>query len=161
MPATFNRGFMTHSTTSPATHRALKALVVIACLAAGWLIQAQPVRDKIIASALLRVEGDNTLLDVQLTFPFRYLSHFPQETGDELRIRILPVSVPSSDLGAVLRREGVTPPDADIAAIDEVVYEGDSTNGPWLTVRFTRPVRYQVIPGSDYRSVTIVILELR
>ena len=161
MLATFNRGIMQPLTTSPATRVALKALVVVACLAAGWLIQAEPVRDKIIASALLRVEGDNTLLDVHLTFPFRYLSHFPQETGEELRIRIVPVSVPSSDLGAVLRREGVTPPDAGIAAIDEVIYEGDSTNGPWLTIRFTRPVRYQVIPGSDYRSVTIAILELR
>ena len=161
MPVTFSRGIMTHLSTSTATRLSLKAAVIVICLVAGWLIQAEPAGDKIIASALLKLEGDNTLLDVQLTFPFRYLSHFPQETGDELRIRIMPVSVPSSDLNAVFRREGVVPPDADIAAIDEVIYEGDSTNGPWLTVRFTRPVRYQVIPGSDYRSVTIVILELR
>jgi hypothetical protein len=152
---------MKDSTQPAARHLPVKALIVAVCLVAGWLIQAQPVRDRIIASALLKIDGEQTLLDVQLTFPFRYLSHFPPETGEELRIRILPVSVPSSDLGAVLRREGVTPPDADIAAIDEVIYEGDSTNGPWLTIRFTRPVRYQVIPGSDYRSVTIAILELR
>jgi hypothetical protein len=139
----------------------LKVLVVFACLVAGWLIQAEPARDRVIASALLKIEGQNTLLEVHLTFPFRYLSHFPQETGEELRIRIQPVSVPSSDLNAAFRREGIAPPDADIAAIDEVIYEGDSAGGPWITVRFNQPVRYRVIPGSDYRSVTIAILELR
>jgi len=139
----------------------LKVFVVIAFLVAGWMIQAEPARDKIIDSALLRIDGENTFLDVQLTFPFRYLSHFPQETGQELRIRIQPVRVPSSDLNAAFQREGTVPPNADIAAIDEVIYEGDSASGPWLTIRFTRPVRYQVIPGGDYRSVTIAILELK
>ena len=139
----------------------LKAFVVIAFLVAGWMIQAEPARDKIIDSALLRIDGENTFLDVQLTFPFRYLSHFPQEAGEELRIRIRPVRVPSSDLNAAFLREATVPPNADIAAIDEVIYEGDSASGPWLTIRFTQPVRYQVIPGSDYRSVSIVILELK
>lgn len=152
---------MKHLIPTTATRLPLKAFIVVACLVAGWMIQAEPARDKIIDSALLRVEGGNTLLEVQLTFPFRYLSHFPQETGEELRIRIQPVRVPSSDLNAAFLREGTVPPDADIAAIDEVIYEGDSTNGPWLTIRFTQPVRYQVIPGSDYRSVSVVILELK
>jgi len=161
IPATSDRNLMKHLIPTTATRLPLKAVIVVVCLAAGWLIQAEPARDKIIASALLRVEGDNTLLDVHLTFPFRYLSHFPQETGEELRIRIQPVRVPSSDLNAAFLREGTVPPDADIAAIDEVIYEGDSASGPWLTIRFTRPVRYQVIPGGDYRSVTIAILELK
>ena len=148
--------------TPPAiTRLSLKILVVAACLAAGWLIQAEPARDKIIDSALLKIEGEHTFLEIDLTFPFRYLSHFPQEIGEELRIRIQPVRVPSSDAGAVFRREGIVPPDADIAAIDEVIYEGNALDGPRLTIRFTQPVRYKVIPGSDYRSVTIAILELK
>ena len=97
---------------------------------------------------------------MRLTFPFRYLSHFPPESGTELRIRIHPVNVPGSDLGGIFLREGMVPQDADVAAIDEVIYEGDNTSGPWITVRFNQTVRYQVIPGSDYRSVTVVILEL-
>ncbi len=160
MLATSNRGIMKHSSTSTTARLTLKGLVIAACLVTGWLIQAEPVRNKIIASALLKVESGQTFLNVRLTFPFRYLSHFPQVTGEELRVRIQPVNVPSSDLNAAFMREGIVPPDAYIAAIDEVIYEGDSVSGPWLTIRFTRPVRYQVIPGGDYRSVTIEILEL-
>jgi hypothetical protein len=137
----------------------LVVLVVVA-LAAGWALSGQPARDKIIDSALINVDAGHVLLDVRLTFPFRYLSHFPQETGSELRIRIVPVRVPSSDLDAVFQNEGLVPPDAEIAAIDQVLYEGDNPDGPYLTIRFNRPVRYQVIPGSDYRSVNIIIQEL-
>jgi hypothetical protein len=137
----------------------LVVLVIIA-LAAGWVFSGQPARDRIIESALINVDDGHVLLEVRLTYPFRYLSHFPQETGSELRIRIVPVRVPSSDVGAVFRNEGLVPPDADIAAVDQVLYEGDNPDGPYLTIRFTRPVRYQVIPGSDYRSMNIVIQEL-
>jgi hypothetical protein len=140
-------------------HLSRVVLVVIA-LAAGWVLSGQPARDKIIDSALINVDSGHVILDVRLTFPFRYLSHFPQETGTELRIRIVPVRVPSSDLDAVFRNEGLVPPDAEIAAIDQVLYEGDNPDGPYVTVRFNRPVRYQVIPGNDYRSVNIVIQEL-
>ena len=137
----------------------LVVLVIIA-LAAGWVFSGQPARDRIIESALINVDDGHVLLEVRLTFPFRYLSHFPQETGSELRIRIVPVRVPSSDVGAVFKNEGLVPPDADIAAVDQVLYEGDNPDGPYVTIRFTRPVRYQVIPGSDYRSINIIVQEL-
>jgi hypothetical protein len=135
-------------------------LVALVLLTAGWVISAQPARDKIIDSALLGVVDGHVVLQVKLTFPFRYQSHFPQETGEELRIRLTPVRIPPSDLNAVFRRESIVPPSADTVAIDEVVYEGDAAGGPYLTVRFTQRVRYQVIQGGDYRSLNIVIQEL-
>ena len=55
------------------------------------------------------------------------------------------------------RREAVIPQYADVASVDEVIYEGDIAGGPYLTVRFTQPVRYQVIPGSDYRSMRVIV----
>ena len=64
---------------------------------------------------------------------------------------------PTSDLDAVPRRESVIPEYAGAASVDEVIYEGDIEGGPYLTVLFRRPVRYHVIPGSDYRSVRIIV----
>ncbi len=135
-------------------------LAALILFAAGFAISGPPARDRIIESALLNTVHHDVILEVKLTFPFRYQSHFPQESGEELRIRVAPVRVPASDLGAVFRREGMVPPDAEKAAIDEVLYEGDIAGGPYVTVRFTRPVRYQVIPGNDYRSLSVVIQEL-
>ena len=100
------------------------------------------------------------VIEVQFSFPLRYLSHFPQEGGEELRIRLRPVRIPSSDLDAAFKREGVVPEYAEAAAVSDVIYEGDVQGGPYLTVIFTQAVTYEVIPGSDYRSMKIIILSL-
>ena len=84
-------------------------------------------------------------------------SHFPPHSGEELRIRLFPVRIPPSDINAAFRREGVVPRHAEDVAVDEVIYEGDSEGGPYLILYFTRPVSYEVIPGSDYRSMNILV----
>jgi len=132
------------------------ALLVILGLG-GWALSATPVRDRVLERVNLDIIDEQPMLNVQLSFPFRYLSHFPLAEGTELRIRLQPVMVPSSDMGAVFQREGTVPPDADNAAIDEVIYEGDIDGGPYLTIRFTGTMRYEVIPGADYRSLNILL----
>jgi hypothetical protein len=131
--------------------------VAATLLAAGWVLSGQPARDRIIESATVSTEAGHAVINVKLSFPFRYLSHFPQTQGREVRIRIAPVRVSSPDLGAVFKNEGLTPPHAALAALDEVLYEGDAAGGPQLTIRFDHPVQYEVILGSDYRSVNVVV----
>jgi hypothetical protein len=132
------------------------ALIIIV-LETGWVVSGQPARDRIIENVTMDADDDQVTLEVELSYVFRYLSHFPQRGGSELRIRIRPVRVPISDSGAVFKNEGMVPPDAGLAAVDQVVYEGDSIDGPWLTIYFTRPVHYEVIPGSDYRSIYVIV----
>jgi hypothetical protein len=121
---------------------------------------APPVRDKVLQDVNVVRDDGNVYLEVLFSFPLRYRSHFPADRGDELRVRLQLVRVPVSDLDAVPRRESVVPHDADAVAVDEVMYEGDIEGGPYLTVRFTRPVSYQVIPGSDYRSIRVILQSL-
>jgi len=90
----------------------------------------------------------------------RYRSHFPQQRGEQLRISLSPVRIPTSDMNAAFKREGVVPRHAEDVAIDEVIYEGDSEGGFYLIINFTRPVSYEVIPGSDYRSMSILVRSL-
>lgn len=121
---------------------------------------APPVRDKVLEEVQVLENDGQPIIDVQFSFPLRYRSHFPQQSGEELRIRLFPVRIPSSDLNAAYKREGVVPRHAEEVAIDEVIYEGDSEGGPYLLLNFTRPVSYEVIPGSDYRSMSIVVRSL-
>jgi hypothetical protein len=132
-------------------------VTVICLLAATWSYTAPPVRDKVLEEVDLVQRDGELVIEVQFSFPMRYRSHFPADRGEELRIRLLPVRVPSSDLDAVPRRESVIPEYAGAAAVDEVIYEGDIEGGPYLTILFTRTVSYQVIPGSDYRSMRIIV----
>ena len=121
---------------------------------------APPVRDKVLEDVEITKSDGNLIVEVYFSFPLRYRSHFPQDSGKELRIRLQPVRVPVSDLDAVFQRESVTPPYADAVALDEVIYEGDIDGGPYLTVRFLQTASYQVVPGADYRSMRIVVLSI-
>jgi hypothetical protein len=120
-------------------------------------LRAQPVRDRILDEVYVTLDNGRPTIHVSLTFPFRYLSHFPQDSGDELRIRLKPVRVPSSDKDAVFSREGVRPDRADTIGLMEVLYEGDIDGGPYLTLFFSGPVTYKVVPGTDYRHLTVVV----
>ena len=118
---------------------------------------APPVRDKVLDEVQVVEKNGQPVVEVRFSFPLRYRSHFPQQSGQELRIRLLPVRIPPSDLNAAFRREGVVPRHAEDAAVDEVIYEGDSEGGPYLILNFTKAVSYEVIPGSDYRSISIAV----
>ena len=135
----------------------LTIVSALSLLVASWSYTAAPVRDKVLDEVSVVQRDEELYVEVLFTFPLRYRSHFPEDRARELRIRLQPVRVPISDLDAVPRRESVVPQYADVVALDEVIYEGDIEGGPYLTIRFTRPVRYQVIPGSDYRSMRIVV----
>lgn len=123
----------------------------------GTGVVAQPVRDKVLDQVYIEAEDGNQILFVSLSYPFRYLSHFPADHGSELRIRIKPVRVPVSDGSAVFTREGVRPVAADEIGLVEVVYEGDIAGGPYLSLIFKQDTRYKVRPGTDYRHLSIAI----
>jgi hypothetical protein len=118
---------------------------------------ASPVRNKVLEEVTVQHNAGQPALEIKLSFIFSYLGHFPLDEGSELRIRLQPVQVAPVDRKSIFGREGLRPVDAERFAIDEVVYEGDVKEGPWLTIHFTRPVHYRVIPGSDYRSIRILL----
>lgn len=140
-------------------HRLFTGLFVAGFLGVAWMISAEPARERILERVDVHSLEGGTRLEIGLSYPFRYLSHFPQDSGCELRIQVRPVRVSSADAGAVGQREALRPPGAAQAAIDEVVYEGDAIEGPRVTVHFTAPVSYRVIPGNDYRHITVEILD--
>jgi hypothetical protein len=131
--------------------------LLLAAFIAATGQSASPVRDKVLEDVQVIKNNGNLIIEVHFSFPLRYMSHFPQDSGDELRIQLKAVRVPASDADALFKREGVVPRYADTVAVDQVIYEGDIEGGPYLTVQFTREASYQVVPGSDFRSINIVV----
>lgn len=120
----------------------------------------QPVRDKILEDVSIEQVDGHYLVDVKFSFRFRYQSHFPTDSGSELRIRLQPVRVATADVDAIFKRESVVPHHADVVALDEVTYEGDIESGTQLTLTFTKNVSYEVIPDPDYTHIRILILSI-
>lgn len=142
--------------------RYAKCLIVLAGLliasaALTPLLLAQPVRDRVLAGVEVAEVAECAVVAVSFNFPVRYVSHFPFEAGDELRIQLRAIALSPADEDVLFKRESLRAPKNRRAAIAKIVYEGDRAGGPILTIFFRHPVAFQVGQGADFRSLVIAI----
>lgn len=119
--------------------------------------QAQPTRDRVLGDVEINEQPEAAELVVVFNFPVRYLGHFPAENGTELRIQLQPISIATVDRSALFHRESYTPQVPNLAGLTEILYEGDTYTGLFLTIYFQNPASWQVTQGADYRSLQILI----
>ncbi len=121
-------------------------------------LQAQRVRDRILGDVTVMEEEYYAVVQVGFNFPIRYTRHFPEDSGEELRIRLEPIAISRDDREALFKREATLhPPSEDVTSILEIIYEGDIIGGFYLTIRFDKPTEFLVAQGSDFRSLIIVV----
>lgn len=132
-------------------------LLVISAMACNLAVVAQPVPDRILDSIIVAHEDEADAVHISLNISARYLSHFPHQTGNELRIRIRLFDVRPDDRDALVKRESIVPFGDDQKLLREVVYEGDMDGGPYLTVFFSQAVNFRVEQGRDSRSIVVYI----
>lgn len=106
------------------------------------------------------VESEWAEIRVHFTTPVNYVSHFPQEHGQLLKIFVNVAALDLQDIS--LRQEtrhvSATPvlPAATISFDPPVSL--NLQRDPWsLSVRFNRDVSYNVRPGDDNRSIVIYL----
>jgi len=142
------------------TTNRLFILVLISALCGASLSRgafAQPVRDRVLGDIVIEDHAECALVTVGFEFPIRYLRHFPQSAGNELRIQLEPIAVNPQDSSALMKREAVKPSRSEIAPLSEVIYEGDIDGGLYLTLTFAYPVQFKVAQGPDFRSLVVAI----
>ncbi len=129
----------------------LLLLVIPFALEAG-----QPVRDLILHDVGWRQQtGGRATLRIGFNLPVFHLRHWPASKGDSVRI-VVEIK-PGKDVPEeyLRRRESLRIPERLAAIVDDIRYEGDRPGHPWVVVDFHRPVRYDVRPGRDGRSLEI------
>jgi len=136
---------------------ALLILITLSVCLNPTLVKAQSVAGRILDEVTYQEKNDKIAISVNFNFPVRYLSHFPDEAGRELRIQLQPISVAADDLSALSRREIYSPARANPGNIREIIYEGDSYSKLFLTVYFNSQTSFSVEQGNDYRSLLVLI----
>jgi len=135
----------------------ITALGIFSCVALFSAVSAQPTTDRVLQDARLLVGNDCEYIQVEFNFPVQYISHFPPKAGDELRIQINPIIVNPQDRLALLLREALSPPENGDLGLLSIIYDGELSSGPVLTLQFRRPLSYSVGQGHDFRSVLVGI----
>ena len=121
-------------------------------------VEAQPVAGRVLDGVKISEQADKVEVSVEFNFPVRYISHFPDEAGKELRIQLQPISVSADDLEALTKRESITPEKTNPANITEIIYEGDISSGLFLTLFFREKTDFSVRQGADYRSLQATVV---
>lgn len=149
------------------------APVLAASLA--WLFalpsQAQIIADHNLAGATIVERGTCSILRIEFYSRVQMRSHFPEAIGDELRINLelldLPTvapgdkstvggDVPLSNAKPVIRREQTRAPGSERAAIGSIEFE-NSGHDQSLSVYFRHAVAFRVAPAKDARVLLIAI----
>ena len=106
------------------------------------------------------VEPEWAEIRVRFTMPVNYVSHFPREHGQLLKIFVNVTALDLQDIS--LRQETRHVSATSVLPAATITFDPPLSlnlqRDPWsLTVRFNRNVNYNVRPGDDNRSIVIYL----
>jgi len=104
--------------------------------------------------------GEKTTFNIGFGLPLEYLKHFPRDFGEILQIQLRLEETESRELHKEVREGSeLLPPGGSQSVLVYVTYEEGVPGGPYLTLRFAHPVRFEVKPGIDRMSIAISIFD--
>lgn len=151
-------------------HVASSALIGLLTLAA-WPASAQTISDHNLAGAALDERGNCSILRIDFYSRVQLHSHFPEASGDELRINLKLIDRPivtndgkspaeaeaaRTGVKAGPRREQVRAPASERAAVGSIELESTGLEQV-LSIYFRHAVAFRVAPGKDARTLLVAI----
>lgn len=119
--------------------------------------RTEPVIDRALSQLHLVSRNGCTFVRVEFNLRVRYAGHFPQTSGEELRVTVQPVDTSELAILKSLRREALRAPNAPGARIKAIELESDQPGGPVLRIQFERPMKFEVGQGPDFQSIVVAI----
>jgi hypothetical protein len=132
------------------------ALLFMAFTSSG-IARAQ---DVILDDVDTSVESEWARISIHFTLPVNYVRHFPQERGQLLQIFFTIAGMDSQNISLreEIRNVSATPVmPATTITYDPPLSLNLQRDPSSISVRFDRPVNYDVRPGEDHRSIVIYL----
>ena len=131
--------------------------LLLMALATGDFARAQ---DAILDDVETSAEPEWSQIRVHFTLPVNYVRHFPQERGQLLQIFFTIAGLDSQNIS--LREEVRNVSATPVMPATTITFEPPLSlnlqrDPSSLSVRFDRPVNYDVRPGDDHRSIVIYL----
>ena len=101
------------------------------------------------------------LFKINFNRRIRYISHFPTNSGTELRIMLYPIDPRQFDLDGGFGREALRPPQDSRVGISAIQYAASIAEKPTLTIIFDRPVNFDAAGGADFQTLVFSVTDAR
>ena len=140
----------------PVTAVFIFAAIIVAADAQRFDAFAEPAAEPILSAVSIAERDACSVIKIDFNARVQYLSHFPIETGDELRIVLKPDDHGLDARNPVINQESLRAPANERASVHAIEMEAD-TQGAALKIYFKHVVSYKIAPGSDFKSIVIAV----
>jgi hypothetical protein len=123
-------------------------------------LAAQQVATDILDDVVVDRVDYNAIIKVVFKRPFRYISHSPTRTGNTINVRIDILDSNRSTADQLIDNESIPVSDDKGTGLSEVVYEKNGRNSKYILFYFNHDVSFEVLQGTDQRSLSIIIYGL-
>jgi len=132
-------------------------LLIMALITAGFIyitfFGEKP--ESLVAEVVLTKDKELRNLQVDFASPVRYIGHFPEKDGDILQIKLRAISFHDFSENYSLIDTLLQTAEAKDNHIKDIRYEGNVPGGPFLIIKFSQPVSYQVDEGDGLKAMLI------
>lgn len=128
--------------------------VILALLSSLQVLQAPT---NILNDVVVEEEGSMLILKIKTNVPMRYENHFPEGPSKFVQIKVRAVSLTGTDKNEYMGNESILPGFIEQVPVVDVAYEGNVIGGPFLSLRFKEPIRYQIKEDPDLNGVFLYI----
>ena len=98
-------------------------------------------------------EGHN--LEFDFNNSVRYLGHFPNEESDIVQVKLRAIGFSEFPENISLLDQFVQPAIIEEKFLRDVRYEGDVPGGPFIVVRFSKPMKFSVSESNGLKGLII------
>ena len=118
---------------------------------------AQTISDRFLSRVTAQENGACATVNIDFNVPVRYVSHFPDRGGRELRIGVQPLNFNRGSLSTALATESLRPPSSKVAGIQRITYDVSDPAGPTLVLQFDHDANWDVKPDRTATRLVVTV----
>lgn len=130
-------------------------LVLLAAYALG-IVSFNPDRALIDDVVLVREEGSKAL-QIDFSAPTRIVGSFPESSGDIVQIKLSVIAFGRFDENLSLLEKFVGFEEGKELHLTDMYYEGNVPGGPFIVMKFSKPMQWDLIEGDGLLGMSIVV----
>ena len=117
----------------------------------------QTISDRFLSRVTAQENGACATVNIDFNVPVRYVSHFPDRGGRELRIGVQPLNFSRGSLSTALATESLRPPSSKVAGIQRITYDVSDPAGPTLVLQFDHDANWDVKPDRTATRLVVTV----
>jgi len=118
---------------------------------------AQTISDRFLSRVAAQENGACATVNIDFNVPVRYVSHFPDRSGRELRVGVQPLNFNRGSLSTALATESLRPPASKLAGIQRITYDVSDPAGPTLVLQFDHDANWDVKPDRTATRLVVTV----